>query len=125
MKVTTWNVNGIRARETQLLDWVERERPDVLCLQEIKASPENVPAALCSLEGYWCYWHGHKGYSGVGLHLRKETFPGRPVFTHPEFDHENRIVLGQVGDLALASIYVPNGGKDYAAKVRFLEAMVE
>ncbi len=123
MKITTWNVNGIRAREAQLLDWVARERPDVLCLQEIKASPDQVPPSLCSLDGYWCYWHGKGGYSGVGLHLRRDTVGGRPLFVHPPFDSENRVVAVELGDLVLASIYVPNGGKDYPAKVRFLEAM--
>ena len=109
MKITTWNVNGIRAREAQLLEWVQREKPDVICLQEVKASPEDVPASLCNLEGYWCYWHGYKGYSGVGLHLRKELFPVRPSFSHPPFDNEQRIVCAQVDDLTIASIYVPNG----------------
>jgi exodeoxyribonuclease-3 len=123
MKLTTWNVNGIRARETQLLDWVQREQPDVVCLQEVKASPEQVPPSLCALEGYWCYWHGHKGYSGVGLHVRKALWPAKPVFSHPAFDHEHRIVTVQLGDVVIASIYVPNGGKDYPAKLRFLEAL--
>ena len=125
MRVTTWNVNGIRAREAQVLEWVEKQRPDVLCLQEVKASPEAVPVSLCALPGYWCYWHGHKGYSGVGLHLRKERFPRRPVFSHPEFDHEHRIVAAQVQDLVFTSIYVPNGNKEYPPKVRFLEALAE
>jgi exodeoxyribonuclease III len=123
VKISTWNVNGVRAREAQVLDWLEREQPDVLCLQEIKASPADVPARLCSVPGYWCYWHGHKGYSGVGLHVSRQTFPARPPFTHPEFDHEHRIVTLEIGDLILASIYVPNGNKDYPAKVRFLEAL--
>jgi exodeoxyribonuclease-3 len=123
MKVTTWNVNGIRAREAQVLEWVEREAPDVLCLQEIKASPDLVPSSLCEVEGYWCYWHGYKGYSGVGLHLAKRAFPERPAFFHPPFDLESRIVAAQIGQLVVASIYVPNGGKDFEAKVRFLEAM--
>lgn len=123
MKVTTWNVNGIRAREGQVLEWIERERPDVLCLQEIKATPDQVPPALCSLDGYWCRWHGGKGYSGVGLHLRKSAFAEPPEFFHPDFDHENRIVAARHGDLVLASIYVPNGGRDYPAKLRFLEAL--
>ena len=68
MKVATWNVNGIRAREQHVLEWIERERPDVLCLQEVKASLEQVPVTLLA-PGYHCYWHGHKGYSGVALHL--------------------------------------------------------
>jgi exodeoxyribonuclease-3 len=123
MKVTTWNVNGIRAREPQMLEWIQRERPDVICLQEVKASPEDVPPALCQLAGYWCYWHGYKGYSGVGLHLSREAFPVRPAFTHPPFDTEHRIVCAQVEDLLIASIYVPNGNKDYPAKVAFLEAL--
>ena len=75
MKIATWNVNGIRARDAQLQEFIEREQPDVLCLQEIKASLEQLPVWLCQLEGYWCYWHGGKGYSGVALHVRKDAFP--------------------------------------------------
>jgi exodeoxyribonuclease-3 len=124
MKIGTWNVNGIRARQSQVQEWIERERPDIVCLQEIKASSAQVPAALCEMEGYWCYWHGEKGYSGVALHIRKDTFPEQPNFSHPEFDYENRIVSVQLGDVTIASIYVPNGGKDFPAKMKFLEAMV-
>ena len=120
MKIATWNVNGIRARQSQLQDWIDAERPDVVCLQEIKASPDQIPAALCELEGYWCYWHGGKGYSGVGLHVRKALSAERPEFVHPAFDYENRIVLVRLPQLTVASVYVPNGGKDFPAKMRFL-----
>ena len=123
MKIATWNVNGIRARHGQLLEWVERDRPDVICLQEIKATIDQLPMGLCDLEGYWCYWHGAKGYSGVGLHVSKERWPERPAFAHPAFDFENRIVTVTIDDLTVASIYVPNGGKDFPAKMRFLESM--
>ena len=123
MKIATWNVNGIRAREAQLREWVERDRPDVLCLQEIKATSAQVPAALCEMEGYWCYWHGAGAYSGVGLHIRKEAFSQRPEFSHPDFDHETRIVTARLPQLTVASIYVPNGGRDFPAKMRFLEAL--
>jgi exodeoxyribonuclease-3 len=116
-------VNGIRARFGEVVQWVERERPDVICLQEIKSPREQVPAPLLELPGYWAFWHGFKGYSGVSLQLRKETFPGRPRFSHPEFDHETRIVSARAGDFEVASIYVPNGGKDFAAKLRFLEGL--
>jgi exodeoxyribonuclease-3 len=75
------------------------------------------------MEGYWCYWHGGKGYSGVGLHVAKAFAPERPEFVHPEFNYENRIAAVDVGDLTIASVYVPNGGKDFPAKMRFLEAM--
>jgi exodeoxyribonuclease III len=123
MKIATWNVNGIRARDAQLHEFIEREQPDVLCLQELKASLDQLPVWLCQIEGYWCYWHGGKGYSGVGLHVRKEAFPDAPAFQHPQFDYEHRIVTAQLPGFTIASIYVPNGGKDFEAKMRFLDAL--
>ena len=123
MRIATWNVNGIRARLAQVEEWIARDRPDVVCLQELKASPEQVPDSLFAMEGYWCYWHGEKGYSGVGLHVRKSIAPERPAYAHPDFNFENRIATVDIGDLTVASVYVPNGGKDYPAKLRFLEAL--
>jgi exodeoxyribonuclease III len=123
MKVATWNVNGIRAREAQVRAWIEQEQPDVVCLQEIKAERMQVPATLCEMEGYWCYWHGGKGYSGVGLHIKKSLCPEMPAFQHPPFDMEHRIVTADLGPTTVASVYVPNGGKDYRAKLRFLQAL--
>jgi exodeoxyribonuclease-3 len=123
IKIATWNVNGIRARDAQLQEFLEKEQPDVLCLQEIKASTEQLPVWLCELEGYWCYWHGGKGYSGVGLHVSRTTFPSRPGFDHPAFDYEHRIVAAHLREFTVASIYVPNGGKDFPAKMQFLESL--
>jgi exodeoxyribonuclease-3 len=94
-----------------------------VCLQEIKATPEQIPESLFGFDGYWCYWHGGKGYSGVALHVSRSVAPDRPRFFHPEFDYENRIVAVELSGLTVASIYVPNGGKDFPAKMRFLEAM--
>ncbi len=125
MKVITWNVNGIRARQEQVRALIERERPDVLCLQELKAKRDQIPEALGKLDDYWCYWHGVAAYSGVGLHLRKERFPGEPDYGHPGFDHETRIVQATLGDVVVASVYVPNGGKDFVAKVDFMHALEE
>jgi exodeoxyribonuclease-3 len=121
LKIATWNVNGIRARASEVLSFIEREHPDVFCLQEIKASADQVPEGLRGLPGYWSFWHGHKGYSGVALLLAKATFPGRPRFSHPEFDVETRVVQAELGELRVVSVYVPNGGKDFDAKLRFLE----
>jgi exodeoxyribonuclease III len=123
LKIATWNVNGIRARQAQIQEFIDSEQPDVLCLQEIKASIDQLPVWLCDIEGYWCYWHGGKGYSGVALHVRKETFPERPDFDHPTFDYEHRIVTARLPGLTVASVYVPNGGKDFPAKMQFLEAL--
>ena len=123
MKIATWNVNGIRARHEQVRAWIEHEQLDVICLQEIKASREQVPAALLNLENYWSYWHGFKGYSGVALLVRKSFSPEAPVFQHPSFDMENRLVIAAVQDVTIASVYVPNGGKDFNAKLRFLASL--
>ena len=119
MKIATWNVNGIRAREAQLCEWLERDQPDVVCLQELKADPSQIPAR-CNLADYHVFWHGHRGYSGVSLHIRKNLVDGGPEFSHPEFDMETRIVQTGLGNLVIASVYVPNGGKDYPAKLGFL-----
>ena len=122
MKIATWNVNGIRAREAQLCEWIARDRPDVVCLQEIKARPDQVPDS-CKLADYHAFWHGAGGYSGVSLHVRRDLLHA-PEFAHPEFDFETRIVHVTVDNLVLASVYVPNGGKDYDAKLRFLQGLV-
>lgn len=123
MKIATWNVNGIRARHAQVQEWIARERPDVVCLQELKASSDQVPTALCEMEGYWCYWHGAKGYSGVALHVNMAVAETRPTFTHPTFDYEHRIVIVELAGVKVASVYVPNGGKDFPAKMGFLAAL--
>jgi exodeoxyribonuclease-3 len=123
MRIATWNVNGIRARQAQLAEWLRRERPDVVCLQELKAQSDQIPD-LCKLPEYHAYWHGRKGYSGVSLHLHRDVFPVDPTFSHPDFDMESRIVQIQHDDLVIASVYVPNGGKDYPAKIDFLRRLI-
>lgn len=123
LKVATWNVNGIRARAGQVADWLQAQQPDVVCLQEIKAAPLQVPELLLPSGDYWARWHGAGGYSGVALLIRKALAPEEPAFGHPGFDFEQRVVMAAAGGITLASVYVPNGGKDLAAKLRFLEAL--
>jgi exodeoxyribonuclease III len=123
VKIATWNVNGIRARRDQVVEWIQRDRPDVICFQEIKATREQVPELLREMPDYWCCWHGERAYSGVGLHIRRSLMPQSPVFEPPVFDFETRVVVARIENLMIGSVYVPNGGKDYAAKLRFLEAM--
>jgi exodeoxyribonuclease III len=122
MKVATWNVNGIRARHEQFAQWAAAEQPDVICLQELKAKPEQIPQT-CAVEGYTCYWHGAAAYSGVGLHVRT-AFATDIQYTHPDFDHETRIVQAQIEDTVFTSVYVPNGGKDFEAKIAFIHALI-
>ncbi|HET8713523.1 MAG TPA: exodeoxyribonuclease III [Gemmatimonadales bacterium] len=124
MKIATWNVNGIRARAAQLCEWLDRERPDVVCLQELKATSAQIPAE-CKVADYHVFWHTLKGYSGVSLHVRKDLLAVDPVFSHPPFDMESRIVQVEHGNLVIASVYVPNGGKDYPAKLAFFQKLID
>ncbi len=121
MKIATWNVNGIRARAAQFCEWLERDKPDVVCLQELKAQADQVPPQ-CAHADYHVYWHGLRAYSGVSLHVHK-SLTAEPKFAHPAFDMESRMVQCQLGNLVIASVYVPNGGKDYAAKKAFMASL--
>jgi exodeoxyribonuclease-3 len=94
----------------------------VLCLQEIKASPAQL-GLLADIAGYHCRWHGDKGYSGVALLVSERIAPECPQYVVPPFDFEARIVTVRLPELAVASVYVPNGGKDFDAKMRFLQAL--
>lgn len=122
--VATWNVNGVRARLADVDAWLTDVRPDLVCLQELKAEPDQVPEPLRHHPEYWSVWHGHKGYSGVALMIRKSIVATSPRWHVPACDFETRIVTAQVPIgphlVTLASVYVPNGGKDYDAKLRFL-----
>src|SRR3954466_3040240 len=104
MKIATWNVNGIRARQAQFLEWIAVAKPDVVCLQELKAAPHQLAEELCDLQGYKCYWHGATAYSGVSLHVCQDTVQDEPVFTHPTFDRDTRVVEARIADLCVASI---------------------
>jgi exodeoxyribonuclease-3 len=126
MKIATWNVNGLRARFEDLKAWLAASRPDVVCLQEIKATAAQVPEPLTGLPEYQSFWHGGPGgYSGVSLHVRRDFWAERLSFSSPSFDMEHRIVETELGDWVFASIYVPNGNKDFEAKESFLRGMVE
>src|SRR2546430_5582314 len=82
MNVATWNVNGIRARASQVREWLGRERPDVVCLQELKAEPAQIPEE-CRLAEYHAYWHGPQGHLGGAPLVRQEALPRGPPYKHP------------------------------------------
>lgn len=124
MKIATWNVNGIRARASAFERWITSHRPDILCLQEIKAHPDQIPPAIRDLSGYVSYWHGARGgYSGVSIHCRRDI--GEDVqFTIPHFDEETRVLQVSVGGLTIINVYTPLGQKSYRQKLEFLRALL-
>ncbi|MBN2087881.1 exodeoxyribonuclease III [Candidatus Peregrinibacteria bacterium] len=113
MKLLSWNVNGIRAVERKgFLDWLEHIQPDVLCLQETKAHPEQLSKALLEPEGYFSYFHSSslkKGYSGVVTYSRKEPKNVEYGLLGEKFDAEGRVVMTEFDKFVLFNVYFPNG----------------
>jgi exodeoxyribonuclease-3 len=118
MKLATYNINGIRARMPRLLEWLEREKPDVACLQELKCADESLPIADIEAAGYGAVWHGQKGFNGVAIlargdapELRRVGLPGDPDDTHSRYiEAEVRFEAGSAGGkLIVGSLYLPNG----------------
>ena len=112
MKMISWNVNGIRAAQRKgFLDWFGEEGPDVLCVQETKASPEQLSEELVRVGGYHSYFSSaeRKGYSGVATFTRAEPQEVRHGFGIEKFDNEGRTLRLDFGDFVLFNIYFPNG----------------
>lgn len=114
VKLICWNVNGIRAlvRKFNLLSWIKKEKPDILCLQEIKAEPEQLPDSLLNPKGYYTYWNPaktKKGYSGVALFSREKPKSVKFGWGNKKFDDEGRIIIAEYPKFTLLTIYFPNG----------------
>jgi exodeoxyribonuclease-3 len=110
LKIATYNINGIRARLGALLDWLEREKPDVACLQELKAPDEAFPLDDIERLGYGTLWHGQKSWNGVAIlargtqpEERQRGLPGDPDGT------QSRYLEADVHGLRVACLYLPNG----------------
>lgn len=110
MKLVTYNLNGIRARLQRLLEYLEREQPDIICLQELKCADDALPIGEIEGAGYHAVWHGQKGFNGVAIlargkqpQLRVLGLPGDPDDSH------SRYIEADVDGLVVASIYLPNG----------------
>lgn len=115
MKILSWNVNGIRAADKKgLFDWFKKETPDILCLQEIKATPEQVPLYLRNPPGYYTFWNPaeRKGYSGVVTFTKEKPTDVKKGFGIEKFDKEGRILITEFPSFTLFNIYFPNGKKD-------------
>ena len=126
MKLATWNVNSLKVRLPQVIDWLKENQPDILCLQETKLSDENFPSGEISTIGYQAVFAGQKTYNGVAI-LSKQK--GSEIVTAiPGFaDEQKRIIAATYGDLRVVSVYVPNGetieSEKYGYKLRWLPAL--
>lgn len=131
IRLLSWNVNGLRSvHKKGFLEWFAQERPDVLCLQETKASEDQLPMDLRQVTGYHAYFSSaeRKGYSGVALYTRVEPRAVERGFGIPEFDCEGRILIAHYPDFVLLNIYFPNGKlseERLRYKMRFYDAFLE
>lgn len=113
IKILSWNVNGIRAvHKKGFLDWLKKENPDILCLQETKAHPDQLTDELLNAKGYTSFFSSSivkKGYSGVAIYTKQEPVKVEHGFGIPKFDDEGRIIVADYNDFVLINIYYPNG----------------
>lgn len=129
MRIATYNVNGIKARLPRLLEWLGEQKPDIVCLQELKSSDETFPERDVRDAGYGAVWHGQKGFNGVAVLARgadpverMRGLPGDPDDTH------SRYLEAEVDGLVVASIYLPNGnpvpGPKFDYKLLWMERLI-
>lgn len=114
LKIRCWNINGIRASwKKGLPEWFDRENPDVLCLQETKAQPEQLDEEIRNFKDYKSYFFSaeKKGYSGVAIYTRKEPIRVSTGFNDPAFDNEGRVLEMEFDNFILFNVYFPNGGR--------------
>lgn len=127
MKLATWNVNSIRAREERLVRWLTTNQPDALCLQELKVTDDKFPLLAVQALGYHTAVHGQKTYNGVAILSRAEPTEVERGFGDGGDESQARLVAARVGDLSIVSAYVPNGaevGSDkWAYKLEWLRRL--
>ena len=127
-KLATFNVNGIGTRLPHLLAWLEKERPDVVALQELKATEDAFPAAELEAAGYGAIWQGQRSWNGVALLARdsmpvesRRGLPGEPA------DDQSRYLEAAVHGIVVGALYLPNGnpqpGPKYAYKLRWMKRL--
>ena len=119
MKIATWNVNSIRVRLQTVLDWMSLEKPDVLCLQEIKVTSELFPAESFEALGYRVKVSGQKTYNGVAIVSKDHLSEVENEL--PDYDAENqkRIISATIGAVRVVNVYVPHGAAPGSAKFAY------
>jgi len=135
MKITTWNVNSVRTRLPHILDWLQANPVEVLCLQETKVTDERFPRQAFEAIGYQVYVSGQKSYNGVALlsrsPLTEVTRGFLPILGEtidPSLDDQKRVITGvTAAGVRVVNLYVPNGSaigsEKYAYKLRWLATL--
>lgn len=127
MKLATWNVNSLKVRLPQVLDWLAAHQPDILCLQELKLDDPVFPLAEINEAGYQACYSGQRTYNGVAIlsrHTASEVSTGIPGFA----DEQKRVLGATVNGVRVVCVYIPNGqsldSDKYQYKLRWLDALL-
>jgi exodeoxyribonuclease-3 len=127
----SWNVNGLRAIVAKgFLDWLAQDQPDILCLQETKATADQLPAVVKEVPGYHTFWASGEraGYSGVAILSKRQPVSVRAGFGVERFDNEGRTQVADYGAFLLYNVYFPNGkasAERLHYKLEFYEAFLD
>lgn len=130
LKLLSWNVDGIRAiYKNNLLDWLNKESPDVICFQETRAVPEQLEKNLTEPQGYYTFWNyaEKKGYGGVATFTKEKPLNIKMDFKNSKFDTEGRLIICEYPEFKLFNVYFPNGKASPARlkyKMEFYEAFL-
>ncbi len=125
MKIATWNVNSIRAREERVLAWTAEKRPDVLCLQELKLEDAKFPTVEFNGLGYQAATFGQKTYNGVAILARTELADVERGFADGGDESQSRFIAATVNGVRVMSVYVPNGQSVGSEKYNYKLAWME
>jgi hypothetical protein len=125
MKIATFNVNNLNKRLVNLLDWLRASRPDVACLQELKATDSQFPITAIEWAGYCAVWRGQKSWNGVAI-LARDC---QPVLTHTDLsgdpaDTHSRYIEAAINGVLIATLYAPNGNPQPGPKFKYKPRLV-
>lgn len=127
MKLATWNVNSVRARQERLLAWLQRTEPDVVCLQELKVADEAFPFETIREAGYWAAVSGQKTYNGVAILSRLEPLDVQRGMADGADDPQARLLTATIAGIHIISAYFPNGkmvgSEHYAYKLAWMRRL--
>ncbi|WGS55188.1 exodeoxyribonuclease III (plasmid) [Paraburkholderia sp. D15] len=130
LKIATFNINGIRSRLPTLLTWLREVSPDIVCLQELKATDSAFPVAAINDAGYGAIWHGQSGWNGVAILARDaEPIEGRRGLPGDQSDRQSRYLEAAVSGLLVGCLYLPNGnpqpGPKFDYKLAWFARLIE
>jgi exodeoxyribonuclease-3 len=109
MRVASWNINSLRKRQERLLDWLAKEQPDIVCLQETKCSDDQFPELVFAAAGYRSVFHGQKSYNGVAILSRHELRDRAAALCAATEDPQARVIAATIDEVRVFCIYAPNG----------------